>query len=72
MNTDASWPGLDEAEARVLEIQTKLHQWAMDAPNRQFDDLYNLVYDPAILVVAWSRVTRQRCPGCPVFIASRA
>ncbi|MFI5284573.1 MAG: group II intron reverse transcriptase/maturase [Candidatus Dormibacterales bacterium] len=60
MNTDALWPGLDEAEAHVLEIQTKLHQWAMDAPNRQFDDLYNLVYDPAILVVAWSRVRRNR------------
>ncbi|CAN5549393.1 group II intron reverse transcriptase/maturase [soil metagenome] len=60
MNTDAPWPGLKEAEARVLEIQAKLHQWAQDAPNRQFDDLYNLVYDPAVLVVAWSRVRSNR------------
>ena len=60
MNTDALWPGLSEAEARVLEIQAKLHRWAKDAPNRQFDDLYNLVYDPAILVVAWSRVRTNR------------
>lgn len=60
MNTDAPWPGLPEAEARVLEIQTKLHRWAKDAPNRQFDDLYNLVYDPAVLVVAWSRVRTNR------------
>jgi len=60
VNADAPWPGLDEAEARVLEIQTKLHRWAKDAPNRQFDDLYNLVYDPAVLVVAWSRVRSNR------------
>ena len=60
MNTDASWPGLEEAEARVLEIQTKLHQWAKVAPGRRFDDLYNLVCDRAILVVAWSRVRRNR------------
>ena len=56
MNTDAPWPDLYEAEARVLRIQTKLHQWAIDDPNRRFDDLYNLVYDPAFLAVAWSRV----------------
>lgn len=60
MNIDAPWPGLAEAEARVLEIQAKLHQWAKDAPNRQFDDLYNLVCDPAVLVVAWSRVRTNR------------
>jgi len=60
VNTGAPWPGLDEAEARVLEIQAKLHQWAKVAPNRRFDDLYNLVYDPAILMVAWSRVRTNR------------
>ena len=37
-------------------MQTKLHQWAISDPDRCFDDLYNLVYDPAFLVVAWSRV----------------
>src|SRR6266536_1928563 len=56
VNTDASWPSLAEAEARVLQIQTKLHQWATDDPPRRFDDLYNLVCDPAFLVVAWNRV----------------
>ena len=40
----------DEAAARVLGIQTKLHQWAIDDPHRRFDDLYNLVYDPAFFV----------------------
>ncbi len=60
MNTDAPWPTLDEAEARVLEIQTKLHQWATDGPDRRFDDLFNLVADPAFLMVAWDRVRGNR------------
>jgi RNA-directed DNA polymerase len=37
-------------------MQTKLHQWAISDPGRIFDDLHNLVYDPAFLVVAWDRV----------------
>ena len=60
MNTDELWPDLYEAESRVLEIQTKLHQWATDDPDRRFVDLYNLVYDPAFLVVAWARVKGNR------------
>ena len=56
MNTDAPWPDLKEAEHRVLVMQTKLHQWAMADPDRRFDDLHNLVVDPAFLVVAWNRV----------------
>jgi retron-type reverse transcriptase len=47
---------LYEAERRVREIQAKLHRWAGDDPHRRFDDLYNLVYDPAFLMVAWARV----------------
>ena len=60
MNTGAPWPGPVEAESRVLAMQTKLHQWAMADSGRRFDDLYNLVYDPAFLVVAWSRVRRNK------------
>ena len=56
MNTGAPWPDLVEAELRVLAMQTKLHQWATADPGRCFDDLFNLVCDPAFLVVAWSRV----------------
>lgn len=37
-------------------MQTKLHRWAVANPDRRFDDLYNLVHDPAFLVVAWDRV----------------
>ncbi|HVD00387.1 MAG TPA: group II intron reverse transcriptase/maturase [Candidatus Dormibacteraeota bacterium] len=60
MNTDAPWPNADVAEARVLEIQTKLHRWATDDPNRRFNDLDNLVRDPAFLAVAWKRVRGNR------------
>jgi RNA-directed DNA polymerase len=56
VNIGAPWPTLAEAEARVLRMQTKLHQWAVSDHDRRFDDLFNLVYDPAVLVVAWRRV----------------
>jgi RNA-directed DNA polymerase len=56
VNTGAPWPGLDEAEVRVRVMQTKLHQWAKADPGRRFDDVFNLVYDPAFLTVAWRRV----------------
>jgi len=60
VNTDAPWPSLEEATARVLGIQTKLHQWATDSPDRRFNDLFNLVCDPAFLTVAWARVRGNR------------
>ena len=60
MNTGAPWPDLYEAESRVLGMQDKLHQWATNDPGRQFDDLYNLVCDPAFLVVAWDRVRKNK------------
>ena len=57
MNTgEPGLPGLYSAERRVLEIQAKLHRWAGDEPHRRFDDLFNLVADPAFLLVAWDRV----------------
>jgi RNA-directed DNA polymerase len=60
VNTDAPWPTLEEAEARVLGIQIKLHRWATDSPDRRFCDLFNLVCDPAFLTVAWARVRGNR------------
>jgi len=60
VNTDEPWPDADTAWWRVLKIQTKLHQWATDDPDRRFEDLYNLVYDPAVLVDAWHRVKGNR------------
>jgi RNA-directed DNA polymerase len=42
--------------ARVREMQAKLHRWAVTDPGRCFGDLYNLVCDPAFLLIAWERV----------------
>ena len=56
MNTDELELALLEAERKVLKVQTKLHGWARDDPHRRFDDLFNLVADPAFLLVAWDRV----------------
>jgi RNA-directed DNA polymerase len=60
VNTGAPWPDLDEAWSLVHRMQTKLLQWATADPGRRFDDLFNLVVDPAFLVVAWSRVRGNR------------
>jgi RNA-directed DNA polymerase len=56
VNTDDPELALIWAEDRVLKIQTKLHRWARQEPHRRFDDLFNLVTDPAFLLVAWARV----------------
>jgi RNA-directed DNA polymerase len=56
VNTGAPLPTPQAAEARVLGIQAKLHRWATDDPDRRFDDLFNLVCDPAFLLVGWRRV----------------
>jgi RNA-directed DNA polymerase len=56
VNIDELEYALCKAERRVLEIQTKLHRWACEDPNRRFDDLFNLVADPAFLLSAWARV----------------
>ena len=60
MNTGAPFPELEVARERVLHFQRKLHEWASDDAERRFHDLWNLVCDPATLVVAWSRVSRNR------------
>jgi RNA-directed DNA polymerase len=51
---------------RVSEMQAKLHRWAAADPGRRFDDLFNLVYDPGTLLVAFDRVAENhgaRTPG---------
>jgi RNA-directed DNA polymerase len=60
VNTDELALTVYRAERRVLEIQTKLHRWSGDDPHRRFDDLYNLITDPAFLLVAWDRVRNNR------------
>jgi RNA-directed DNA polymerase len=46
--------------AWVSQIQAKLHRWAAADPHRRFDDLFNLVCDPATLGMAWDRVANNR------------
>src|ERR687889_666034 len=54
-------PGETEGSfARVSGMQTKLHRWAASDPGRRFDDLFNLVCDPATLIVAFERVAGNR------------
>ena len=60
MNTGAPFPSVEAAQERVLHFQRKLHEWASNDAERGFRDLWNLVCDPATLVVAWSRVSRNR------------
>ena len=45
-----------EPFVRVSGMQVKLHRWAVTDPGRRFDDLFNFVYDPATLFVAFDRV----------------
>ena len=56
VNTAVTWLDPDWAELRVRQMQTKLHQWAAADPDRRFDDLFNLVHDPATLSLAFARV----------------
>jgi RNA-directed DNA polymerase len=54
------------SRSRVSEMQAKLHRWAAADPGRGFDDLFNFVYDPATLLVAFDRVagnTGAKTPG---------
>jgi RNA-directed DNA polymerase len=46
----------EDAFGRVSGMQTKLHRWAAADAGRRFDDLFNLVHDPATLIVAFERV----------------
>lgn len=54
------WPSPQEAAEAVRRMQLKLHHWARSDSARCFDDLYNLVYDPAFLVDAFERVARNQ------------
>jgi len=52
--------------SRVAGMQAKLPRRAAADPGRRFDDLYNLVHDPATLLMAFERVagnTGANTPG---------
>lgn len=54
---------------RVSEMQAKLHRWAAADPGRRFDDLFNLMHDPATLIAAFDRVAGNREPAHPAWTA---
>jgi len=41
-------------------MQAKLHRWATEDPGRRFGKERNHVYDPAVLVAAWERVSTNK------------
>jgi RNA-directed DNA polymerase len=51
--------------SRVAGMQAKLHRWAAADPSRRFDDLFNLVHDPAALIVAFARVAGNQGANTP-------
>lgn len=55
-----AWPTLSEARSKVAGMQAKLHRWAVADGGCRFDDLFNLVCDPAFLVIAWDRVASNK------------
>jgi len=64
VNTSASLAA-EAAEQRVLGWQAKLHRWAGEDDQQRFGDLFNLVCEPATLLVAWERVKRNRGSQTP-------
>ncbi len=46
-------------------MQAKLHRWAAADPGRRFDDLFNLVHDPATLIMAFCRVAGNQGANTP-------
>jgi RNA-directed DNA polymerase len=53
------------AGSRVAGMQAKLHCWAAADPGRRFDDLFNLVHDPATLLMAFCRVAGNKGANTP-------
>lgn len=56
VDTPVAWPAAEFAELRVRRMQIKLHRWAVADHGFRFDDVFNFVCDPAVLVMAFERV----------------
>ncbi len=66
VNTGADgWPSEGWAYLAVRKMQTKLHDWAVTDGDRRFGDLWNLVCDPAFLMMAWERVAGNKGSKTP-------
>jgi RNA-directed DNA polymerase len=64
-NGSAPGPVLQGPGSRVAGMQAKLHRWAAADPGRRFDDLFNLVCDPATLYMAFERVAANHGANTP-------
>jgi RNA-directed DNA polymerase len=64
-NGSAQDPAPEGPWSRVAGMQAKLHRWAAADPGRRFDDLYNLVHDPATLLMAFERVAGNKGANTP-------
>jgi RNA-directed DNA polymerase len=64
-NGSARALALTGAGERVAGMQAKLHRWAAADPGRRFDDLFNLVHDPATLLAAFARVAGNQGANTP-------
>jgi RNA-directed DNA polymerase len=65
LNGDAPRSMPDGLWVRVSEMQAKLHRWAVADAGRRFGDLFNFVYDPATLIMAFDRVAGNRGARTP-------
>jgi RNA-directed DNA polymerase len=65
LNGSAPGPAPEGAWSRVAGMQAKLHRWAAADPGRRFDDLFNLVHDPATLFIAFCRVAGNQGANTP-------
>ena len=65
LNSDAPPARAMGPSGRVAEMQAKLHRWAAADPGRRFDDLFNLVHDPATLLAAFARVAGNQGANTP-------
>jgi len=65
LNSSAPGPVPQGPWSRVAGMQAKLHRWAAADPGRRFDDLFNLVHDPATLYLAFERVATNHGANTP-------
>jgi RNA-directed DNA polymerase len=63
VNAGELWLPPVGAEPRVRRMQAKLHLWAAGDPGRRFGDLFNLIYHPGFLAVAWMQGAGTRAPA---------
>jgi RNA-directed DNA polymerase len=65
VKTSAPPVGTNVSMGRVPRMQAKLHRWAVADPGHRFDDLFNLVHDPATLLAAFDRVATNTGANTP-------